>query len=400
MIFTLEALRARHGDCLLLHYGDLDDPRLVLIDGGASRVWEERLQARLDALREEVVIDDGPLPIRLLMVSHIDDDHINGVLDLTSFLSERKERGEPAPYRVRELWHNSFDDILGNDPDELLNAAALAVGAASTASAVPAGVVRGHQGSLLLASVNQGRQLRDQALALGLDVNRTGGADLGAERLVLAADDLVDLGAGLSLKVLGPSRRRLLELQKEWDDFLEEKGLGQVPPTEAADFSDQSVFNLASIVVLAEAAGKTMLLTGDARGDFVREGLREAGLWQPGETFHVDLLKLPHHGSDRNVDTDFFRDFTADHYVVSGDGRHGNPEVATFRMLLTARTDGRPFKIHMTYRPEELPEGDAHYDLAALNGVFESAHAEGKPFEVVTPAAGESGLAVDLGDPA
>lgn len=36
MLFSLDVLRARKGDCLMLHYGPEDDPRLILIDGGPS----------------------------------------------------------------------------------------------------------------------------------------------------------------------------------------------------------------------------------------------------------------------------------------------------------------------------------------------------------------------------
>ena len=32
MLFTLEAINAGHGDALLLHYGDPDDPSLLMID--------------------------------------------------------------------------------------------------------------------------------------------------------------------------------------------------------------------------------------------------------------------------------------------------------------------------------------------------------------------------------
>ena len=37
-VFTLEALEAKHGDSLLLHYGTLDAPRLIVIDGGPRRI--------------------------------------------------------------------------------------------------------------------------------------------------------------------------------------------------------------------------------------------------------------------------------------------------------------------------------------------------------------------------
>ena len=44
--FTLEALPARYGDCLLLHYGSDEKPGLILIDGGPGKVWEKSLQPR------------------------------------------------------------------------------------------------------------------------------------------------------------------------------------------------------------------------------------------------------------------------------------------------------------------------------------------------------------------
>jgi hypothetical protein len=101
-------------------------------------------------------------------------------------------------------------------------------------------------------------------------------------------------------------------------------------------------------VVLAEMSGKKMLLTGDARGDDILEGLQAAGLLDE-PPLHVDLLKLPHHGSDRNVETDFFRKVIADHYVVSGDGTDGNPEIAALRMISEARGDD-DFVLHLTNR--------------------------------------------------
>ena len=52
--------------------------------------------------------------------------------------------------------------------------------------------------------------------------------------------------------------------------------------------------------MLAECDGKRMLLTGDARDDHVLAGLDEAGIAKDGKT-HVDILKLPHHGSIRNI---------------------------------------------------------------------------------------------------
>ncbi len=126
-----------------------------------------------------------------------------------------------------------------------------------------------------------------------------------------------------------------------------------------AAFTDSSVANLSSLVVLAEVGKKRMLLTGDARGDKVLEGLELAGLLKTGgkSTMHVDVFKVPHHGSDRNADPVLFRRVTADHYVFSGDGEHGNPERATMKMLFDERGEDDDFTIHLTYPIDETDAG-------------------------------------------
>jgi hypothetical protein len=101
-----------------------------------------------------------------------------------------------------------------------------------------------------------------------------------------------------------------------------------------------------------------MLLTGDARGDKILEGLELVGkLTKPDGTIHVDILKVPHHGSDNNMDTIFFQRVIANHYVFSGDGEHGNPERATLQMLLDARGTDPDYAIHLTYPVDEIDQG-------------------------------------------
>jgi len=72
-----------------------------------------------------------------------------------------------------------------------------------------------------------------------------------------------------------------------------------------------------------------------------------------GDTTHVDVLKVPHHGSANNLDDDFFQRITADHYVLSGDGEHGNPERETLQMLLDARGRAK-YTVHLTYPVAEI----------------------------------------------
>ena len=311
MVFTLEALQAFHGDSLLLHVGD----QLVLIDGGPVRTYETSLRPRLDQLRAARVPGGGPLRIDLAMVSHIDDDHIHGLTDLGGALVELDEDQQPLPYELGGLWHNAFDDVLGNRASEVPSA-----------------------GGPVVASVGQGRLLRDQAVRLGWPRNRP------FDGLVVAPRE-VPFGEA-TLTVVAPDADALDALDKEWEQWLAHHPAA----AQVAEYADRSVFNLSSIVVLAEAAGKRMLLCGDARGDHVLRGLEAAGRLPAGGSLELDVLKLPHHGSIRNIDADFFERLPARHYVISANGRDGNPEDDTLKLIADSRKgDNEPWTIWLTY---------------------------------------------------
>lgn len=350
MIFSLDVRRARKGDCLIVHYGSKDDPGLALIDGGPGQVYKPHLKPRLTQIRKARGLgNDESISVDLLMVSHIDDDHINGILELTNELVVAKDAKKPLPLKVRSFWHNTFDDIIGNNPKELKGAVTAQFGAAAL-SGEPDTEGLEPAAAMVLASVEQGFRLRDDARKLKFRINPEFDG-----KLVMATkdDESVDMGKGLNLTVAGPMKAELLALQKDHDAWLKKHKDDKKTKAALASFTDTSVPNLSSIVMLAEVDKKRMLLTGDARGDKILRGLELVGLLKPGGTMHVDILKMPHHGSDRNIDPIFFRRITADHYVFSGNGEHGNPERETLQMLLDESGDAE-FTIHLTYPIEEI----------------------------------------------
>jgi beta-lactamase superfamily II metal-dependent hydrolase len=329
---ALEALQANHGDALLVHWGTRATPRTMLVDGGPSPTYRDTLRHRLLALAAER--HGGALDLDLLMVSHIDEDHIEGIQSLLGDLT----RHRLPELSVRRFWLNSFDELTGDDLESGF------VSASSRGRLSLAQIRRrvGPRSARIVASVSQGRSVAERAARLGLDGNPpfTG--------LVMRRrrPRTVTLDGGLELTVLGPSKDRVDDLREHWG--------GTASDRSSLAYVDDSIPNLSSIVVIARAAHKTMLLTGDARGDDILDGLRAAGRLRDGPArFH--LLKLPHHGSDRNVETEFFRRVVADHYVVSADGSHDNPELATLQMLTEARA-GDAFTIHFTNREPRLED--------------------------------------------
>ena len=115
MIFSLDVRRARKGDCLLCTYGTKEEPGLVMIDGG-PKVSTGRISSRGSRKSERPRVGRRPLPVDLLMVSHVDDDHIQGILDLTGGAASRPRMPRRGCLKVLSFWHNSFDEIIGHEP--------------------------------------------------------------------------------------------------------------------------------------------------------------------------------------------------------------------------------------------------------------------------------------------
>jgi beta-lactamase superfamily II metal-dependent hydrolase len=329
-MFALEAIKAKHGDCLLLHWGSDNDPRIGLIDGGPDTTYTKFLKPRLQALAEER--GKEKLPLDMTMVSHIDDDHINGILDLTDDI----ENGD-APAKVGLIWFNSLEGLLNDKivegPKDHATAAVNAMAAG----------VENEWHRKVLASVPQGQQLHAFAKRTGVfdEMNSP------FQPLIMNSKQKAAQVGGLSLTVIGPFADEVEELRKKWKE-LRKEGI-------TAAFNDKSPYNLSSIVVLAEFGGKRMVLTGDARGDKVLNGFDVRGMLKNGK-IHVDLLKLPHHGSQNNATQGFFEQLTADTYVVSGDGiKFPNPHKKAMEMLAAAR-GGDDYEIFCTYELDHMKQ--------------------------------------------
>jgi hypothetical protein len=368
MIFSLDLRRARKGDCLLLHFGSKNDPGLVMIDGGPKSVYKPHLKPRLEQIKTaRGLAKQEPLLVDLLMVSHVDDDHIQGILDLTKEEITAKQAHEPQLLNVQSFWHNSFDEIIDHDPEELTASVHKQFGEAATSGSgelaenerlaveeeSPEDPEVVASSLKVLASIKQGFRLRQDAEGLEFPLNSEFGG-----KLIMARENgkPMEIVQGLKFTVVGPMQPELQALHKKhikWLGDLEKKGMS--PLQALAAYVDRSVPNLSSIVVLAEIGSKRMLLTGDARGDKILQGLQLVGLLGPGNksTMEVDLLKVPHHGSARNLDEDFFERIIAKHYVFSGNGEHGNPEREALGMLLDARGDA-DYTTHLTYPIKEI----------------------------------------------
>jgi beta-lactamase superfamily II metal-dependent hydrolase len=351
--FVLDALESRKGDALVLRWGPDDQSFVALIDGGPSPVYNESIRPHLGALAG---VDPAgkPLSVRLelVVVSHVDDDHINGIIDLATAIETAQKQAISAPATVTEVWHNAFADLeflaeFADEPglqDAIRNAdanpAALRGRAQPRDDPTVNDITAGAQ------SIRQGRQLDRLLRTINVPRN-TSFADRGRFVREGAAIDV----KGLTVSVVAPDTVRLEKLKTEWKKelakLLEKESQRARVAALAAAFDDPSIPNQSSIVLLVEFDERTMLLTGDARGDHLVDALeRNPEIQTPLE---VDLFKLPHHGSSHSNGPELFDAVIARHYVISGNGEHGNPHPDTLRALFA--TKHRPITVHLTNRP-------------------------------------------------
>jgi beta-lactamase superfamily II metal-dependent hydrolase len=317
-MLRLRVIQAEFGDCMILEYGTDQDPKYLLIDGGPETIYHNHLRYELSS------ISSFGRNLELVVVSHVDNDHITGILDLFSELRQQQANRDPEFIGVRALWHNSFGRTI--DPTGEIRDRLKVMVANSGQSKTKLQMT-----SLALDGVAEGSKLRLDSKALSIPVNPSFPTD------IISTDDTSGLiiSDNLRIRIVGPTKQNLEQLRKDWIEWLdnhENANLDTNP--QLAEYADKSIPNLSSIMFFAEADGKTILFTGDGRGDHLLDGLKMTGLMGNNGMMIVDVLKLPHHGSNRNVNKEFFEKVVADKYIVSANGRYGNPDLDTLKWIV------------------------------------------------------------------
>jgi hypothetical protein len=323
----LAALPAAHGDALLLEWGG----HRMLVDGGPLGTYRT-VHDRVAALPSR--------DVDVLAVTHVDGDHIEGVVRL---LQDRRALG----LRLGDVWFNGWPqlDVLGD-----------------------------RQGA------NQGEMVGALLLRDRLPWNAVVG---GAPVVVPEGGDLPVLPLpGATATLISPGPGELATLKVNWVKVLAEMGVKPGHPEEALkrlakrrDLSgiedlqgasgkpDSSIANASSIALLVEVdGGPSVLLTGDGHGDVLAVGLRRLAAKRGVERIHVDAFKLPHHGSAGNVTDELLGLVDTTRYVVSTNGaKFKHPDEAAILRIVSGDTRREDVPVELVFNyasPTTTPWGD------------------------------------------
>jgi len=362
-MFRIEMLPAAHGDCLWIEYGSGTTVHRILIDGGPAHAYP--------ALRERILhLPADERRFDLLVITHIDADHIEGVIRLLL-------DAEALACRFERIWFNGRDQ-LNAVPDP---------------AGEPLGGVQGEFLGMLIADYEQ---------RTGTEVwNRGFAGALAAIDRNNPALPVVELPGDCRLTLLSPDHARLLELKDNWakelkaarlpsgdaaklrerldasrrlralgdvlgaeDDFAHDEptpeddladtlgGAAGEPGADAPFGGDTSRANGSSIALLLDYPAAQpevrFLLTGDAWPDVLEASLDR--LLAPGERLAVSGFKLAHHGSVANVSESLLGKLSCANYLISTNGAiFHHPHARCVELLL--KNHGAPGKprLHFNY---------------------------------------------------
>lgn len=385
----IEMLPANEGDCILITIPQ-EDVR-ILIDGGTSETYTFCLRERLLQIKEE---GKG---IDLLVVTHIDNDHIGGIIEL---LKENGSFAESKIIKIQNIWHNSYRHLqfykklaTGEAEKQILHKmVAQGVSQEMRQSAEGKKEISALQGTSLAALILQG--------GYNWNLQFFGKA-------VKKQQKKIRLGNACTIEVLLPEQEELEKLAKKWkyelkrsrisfqfsedrlfDDayeyyyrFFAQENTGEKKQISArigeyedkneidklAEWQakpDSSETNASSISLLLEYRGKKLLLLADNIAGKIMESGKISGIF--------DAIKLPHHGSVRNISDEFLANCVTDKYLIStSSAKYGHPDIETLAKIMV-KTPEEPKKIYFNYETgrvrefEEKVKWNKHVDIVYL----------------------------------
>lgn len=309
MCFSIKVYPAANGDCFLIRIKQQDSIKHIIIDGGKGVICHKKLKEDFN------VLEENKQRVDLLVLTHIDDDHIAGILKL---------------YQDKKINTSIIDKVWFNSGTLISNALS---GKEISSREIPLNPLTGKM------SVRQ-----------GLTLERTlQESDTWHKELIVSGKQ--HNLHNISFKILSPDIDTLKDLNSKWEselDKLENKKKNNKKMSSSTDYhksieelcgeefeEDASLFNKSSIAFLLEYENYRILMLGDSHPSIIINSLKELGFSEDNK-LKVDLIKVSHHASKKNTSDELLELLDCTKFIISSDGsKHGLPNKQSLARIVS-----------------------------------------------------------------
>lgn len=302
----IKFLEAYNGDCIHLAFSDVEgNPRNILIDSGIADTYTTTDQdnkpkkGELQKLINSLV--KSKQKIDLLIMTHVDDDHIGGILSWF-------EHQPKATDLIGEIWFNSGRTIASHFSQKEKKSTDLPLNPVELTNT---GITQG---------VSFEGQIRDKGIW--------------KEDIIKSGDILLRLG--LTFEILSPSEQKLKALLRKWKEKAPESLETAANSGYALSLKehlskdryqgDSSAHNGSSIAFILNYGTKRMLFLADSHPGVICKSLIhfQTSLKKP---LKMSFVKVSHHGSKANTTKRLLQLIDTNSYIILTNGdSHGHPD--------------------------------------------------------------------------
>lgn len=345
--------KAGNGDCVSIE----TESKFVLIDGGTAQSFF--------CWKSNVICKEK---IDCVIVTHIDNDHVNGIIKLL--------QSDSCP-DIDQFYFNGAEQFFGelSISEELDRMSDSKFHAISEESSIA--------GSLDQIGYSEGTSLS----YLLSDKKITTNPSVEGGELYREICDSFNIG-DIKFSIIGPSKSVLQELKDFWKDKLSErrinpkiirkshyeafeqyvKGLQEaesnsipiayykeksIESLAKGEFKDdQSTTNKSSLSFLIESSGKRLLYLSDCEAGAVTSWLDNLEI----EKIQVDAVKISHHGSKNNTSLELLSRIASNKYLISTNGSsHNHPDLEVLARIAVVNEHSGA-EIIINYELDHIPD--------------------------------------------
>lgn len=300
----IKFLKAGTGDSILVQHKSYN----IIIDGGNDSKY---------LLSEVDNIFSKGQSIDLLIITHHDDDHIKGIIDLLNYVNE-----------------NEYNKDLGFIKKVIFNSPRIVHGKLLDNNANYLSYKQAYDVEELLSRTQADwKRYTDKSESLKFD-------DLVIDILSPTDEDLENYSVQKGAYLTG-------DFKCDWDSPMDK--LERYIDDSSID---KSISNKSSIVLKLQTGNKAILLTGDTTPDRLETVLTKLKNKNDGNLVKFDIVKLPHHGSYRSITKKIIEKIKCNTFIVSTNSKkHFLPNKRTLLKILkySDRTERQPINFIFNY---------------------------------------------------